>query len=86
MSMTNRPLKLGLEQARAQLPALVSQAEKGGRCVITRHGRPCAAIVPVTDLARPNGGGALLALRGTGAGIWRGDAGAAVRALRDEWA
>ena len=76
---------LGLEQARAQLPKLVSLAEAGGRSVITRHGKPCAAIVPVQDLALRAPGGMLLALRGSGAGLWGAEAAAAVQALRDEW-
>lgn len=76
---------LGLEQARAQLPTLVSRAEAGGRSVITRHGKPCAAIVPVQDLALRAPGSALLALRGSGAGLWGAEAAAAVQTLRDEW-
>ena len=37
-----------LAKAKAQLSALVSQAQHGGhRTVILRHGKPSAAIVPV---------------------------------------
>lgn len=80
------PLKLGLEAARAQLPTLVGQAEAGQSCVITRHGRPCAALVPVQDLPTRTPRGGLLALRGSGAGLWTSDAATEVQRLRDEWA
>lgn len=42
-----------LSDARANFPALVNQAaEEGLRVVITRHGKPAAAIVPIRDLER----------------------------------
>lgn len=84
------PLRYGLEQARAQLPLIVSEAQAGGYSVITKHGKPCAAVVPLQDLEKlraaqqaPHG---LLSLRGTGRGLWgTGGAGHAVAALRDNW-
>ncbi len=79
----------GLEQARAQLPHIAAEAHAGHTSVITRHGRPVAAVVPVAVLqaqasarARKSG---ILALRGTGRMLWPGGAGKAVAALRDEW-
>ncbi len=80
------PLKFGLEVARAQLPSLVGQAEAGLSSVITRHGRPCAAIVPLQDLQSSHRRGGLLTLRGTGSGLWPLSAAAHVQHLRDEWA
>lgn len=42
-----------LSDARAKFPALVNQAaEEGLRVIITRHGKPAAAIVPIRDLER----------------------------------
>jgi prevent-host-death family protein len=38
----------GAEEARNQLPDLLAAAEKGRSTVITRHGRPVAAIVPMS--------------------------------------
>ena len=80
------PLKFGLEMARAQLPSLVGQAEAGQSCVITRHGRPCAAIVPWQSLQPSHRRGSLLMLRGTGGGLWPSPAAVEVKRLRDEWA
>ena len=80
------PLKFGLEVARAQLPRLVGQAEAGQSCVITRHGRPCAAIVPLQSLQSSHRRGGLLMLRGTGGGLWPASAAVEVKQLRDEWA
>jgi antitoxin (DNA-binding transcriptional repressor) of toxin-antitoxin stability system len=73
-----------LEQARIQLPAIAAHANAGVASVITRHGRPYAAIVPIHDLkgARPVTG--ILSLRGTGRGLWPSPA-KAIAKLRDEW-
>ncbi|WP_439605827.1 type II toxin-antitoxin system Phd/YefM family antitoxin [Hydrogenophaga sp.] len=83
------PTRYGLEQARIQLPHIVSEAQAGVSSVITRHGKPYAAVVPVQDLqklrvaARRSQG--VLALRGSGRGLWGADVGKAVASLRDEW-
>ncbi len=80
------PAQVGLEQARNELPRLVTQAEAGATAVITRHGRPCAALVPLANLQRtPDKPGGLLRLRGTGAGLWGAEPARAVDALRHEW-
>ena len=79
----------GLEQARAQLPRIVTDAGSGVSSVITRHGKPCAAVVPMKVLdelhatRKPPSG--LLALRGSGQGLWGAKASQAVADLRDEW-
>jgi prevent-host-death family protein len=82
-------VRYGLEQARARLPLLVSEAVAGTSSIITRHGKPCAAVVPLDALEqlallkrRAQG---ITALRGTGHGLWGRDSAAAVRALRGEW-
>jgi len=79
----------GLEQARIQLPAIAANAHAGVTSIITRHGKPYAAIVPVQDLEKlrsaahaPSG---LLALRGTGQGLWGTDVAKTISRLRDEW-
>lgn len=42
--------EVGVEEARKNLGELVNRvAYAGERYVITRHGRPMAALVPVTD-------------------------------------
>ena len=74
---------VGIEQARAQLPAIVAQAHQGQISVVTRHGKPVAAIVPM-DMARAHHRQpGLLALRGSAKGLWRGVQG--LKALRGEW-
>ena len=79
-------LQVGLEQARATLPALVTRAHSGRATVITRHGRPVAAVVPLAAMASSRvSGGRLLALRGSGTGLWGADVGAAVAQMRAEW-
>jgi prevent-host-death family protein len=82
-------VRYGLEQARARLPLLVSEAVAGTSSIITRHGKPCAAVVPLDALEqlallkrRAQG---IMALRGTGQGLWGRDSATAVRALRGEW-
>jgi len=79
----------GLEQARIQLPHIVAEAHAGMRSVITKHGKPYAAVVPLNDLAHAPAQGpageSLLALRGTGRGLWGTDLGQTVADLRSEW-
>jgi prevent-host-death family protein len=82
------PTHYGLEQARAQLPALMAQAHAGQASIITKHGKPYAAIVPLADVAqahkRPGKG--VLSLQGSGKGLWGKNSGATIAQLRDEWA
>ena len=77
---------LGVELTRRRLPELVAAAHRGETTLITRHGRPVAALVPISQAEamrlRPT---ALLALRGSAAGVWGDRPSDAVAALRDEW-
>ena len=81
--------RYGLEQARIQLPSIIANAHAGIASIVTRHGKPVAAIVPLQDLqnSRTASGAAsgLLALRGTGRGLWGADIGQTISRLRDEW-
>ena len=82
------PESYGLEQARIQLPHIVAEAHAGFSSVITKHGKPYAAIVPLHGLAAftpADAGADLLSLRGTGRGLWGADAGQTVADLRNEW-
>jgi prevent-host-death family protein len=80
---------LGIEQARAALPSLVSEAQGGRSRVITKHGKPVAMLVPVALAARAmkpaRRAASLTQLRGSGRGLWGRNVGRAVAALRDEW-
>jgi len=42
---------LGVEETRIQLPRLLEQAAAGKATVITRHGKPIAAIMPLDTYA-----------------------------------
>jgi antitoxin (DNA-binding transcriptional repressor) of toxin-antitoxin stability system len=53
--------------------------------IITKHGRPIAALVPVQDSADQNAQQPLLPLKGSGRGLWRKNGVRTLRALRDEW-
>ena len=83
----------GLEQARIQLPAIIANAHSGVASVITRHGKPYAAVVPLKDLEKLRGAArgalsassSLLALRGTGQGLWGANVGQTIAKLRGEW-
>ena len=79
----------GLEQARIQLPTIIANAHAGVRSIITKHGKPYAAVVPLQDVQKPSVAADLasgiLALRGTGRGLWGAHVGQAVSELRDEW-
>ena len=79
----------GLEQARAQLPLIAAEAQAGYSSEITRHGKPVAMVVPVQDWQAAQGrqvaSGGILALRGTGRGLWRQGVAKAVAQLRQEW-
>ena len=82
-------LSHGLEQARIQLPAIVANAHSGVARVIARHGRPYAAVVFLKDLEKSRGAlrasSSLLALRGTGQGLWGNNVGQTIAKLRGKW-
>lgn len=73
----------GAEDARNQLPDLLDAAQHGRSTIITRHGRPVAALVPMDRFVETSAQRSLLPLKGTGRGLW--DGGNSLRALRDEW-
>jgi len=77
----------GLEQARAQLSHIASEAVAGHSSLITRHGKPVAVVVPVGQWQAVYAPRRLnvLGLRGSGRGLWPQGAGHAVADLRDEW-
>lgn len=77
----------GLEQARKQLPSIVADAHAGNSCIITKHGKPYAAIVPIQAFEKTcaAAGAGLLALRGTGRGLWGTDVSQTISELREEW-
>lgn len=74
---------LGTEEARKQFPSLVERASQGKTTLITRHGKPYAALVPPPQ-AQARRGESFLALRGSGKGLY-GKVACYVEALRQEW-
>ena len=81
----NKSSQKGAEEARNQLPDLLEAAERGRATVITRHGRPVAALVPVSEYRRNSAQQSLAALKGSGRGMWGRDSTRTLRDARDEW-
>jgi prevent-host-death family protein len=75
----------GAEEARNQLPELLDAAEKGRSTIITRHGRPIAALVPIEGLSAAVRQQPLTPLKGSGRGLWGKNSARTIRRLRDEW-
>jgi prevent-host-death family protein len=76
----------GAEEARNQLPELLTAAENGQVTIITRRGRPVAALMPFDayEASAPRQQ-PIIPLRGTGRGLWGKDSRRFIRKLRDEW-
>jgi prevent-host-death family protein len=74
----------GSEEARNELPSLLEEAEDGRATIITRRGRPVAALVPLGQY-RSNRQQSLLTLEGSGRGLWGKTSATAIKKLRDEW-
>ena len=75
----------GAEEARKRLPELLAEAEKGRSTIITKHGQPVAALVPIAVYNSAVRQQPLMPLAGSGIGLWRPDIAATIAELRDEW-
>jgi prevent-host-death family protein len=75
----------GAEDARNQLPDLLEAAENGQSTIITKHGRPVAAIVPLDAYDAANRQEPLVPMEGSGRGLWGEDSRRTLRDMRDEW-
>ncbi len=62
--------QLGVLEVRQRLPELLRRAGNGVETLITRHGHPVAALVPLHQRLRPLRQ-SLTALKGTGSGCWK---------------
>jgi prevent-host-death family protein len=78
-------VRKGAEEARNQLPELLVAAEKGRSTIITRHGRPVAALVPIEAYRVAVRQQSLMPLKASGRGLWGKNSTATIRRLRDEW-
>ena len=83
--MGNFILRKGAEDARSQLPELLAAAEKGRSTIITRHGRPVAALVPIEAYGAAIRQQPLIPVAGSGRGLWGKNSTRTIRKLRDEW-
>jgi prevent-host-death family protein len=79
------PTRQGAEQARKHFPALVDQAARGEATIITKHGKPYAALVPASYLAENKARVDIRALRGSGKGLWGRSIQRTIRSMREEW-
>ncbi len=77
---------MGAEEARKMFPSLVESASRGKTTIITKHGKPYAAIVPVAQArARTWVGERFIDLCGTGKGMYGGDVAKYIDKLRAQW-
>jgi prevent-host-death family protein len=75
----------GAEEARNQLLDLLEAAEGGKSTIITRHGRPVAALVPIDEYRPVERQASLVPLAGSGRAMWGKDSTRTIRQLRKEW-
>jgi prevent-host-death family protein len=80
-----KPLRRGAEEARNQLPELLTAAQHGRQTIITRHGKPIAILAPISNTGQANPQRSLLPLSGSGRGLYGRDSRTLLRNLRDEW-
>jgi prevent-host-death family protein len=78
-------IQKGAEEARNQLPRLLEAAEEGQSTVITKRGRPVAALIPIDDFAATGRQEPLTPLAGSGRALWGRNSARTIRKLRDEW-
>ena len=83
--MVDLVLRKGAEEARNQLPDLLEAAEKGRSTIITGHGRPVAALVPIEAYGAAIRRQPLMPVAGSGRGLWGKNSTRTLRKLRDEW-
>lgn len=84
MGMAKIPQK-GVEEARNELPSLLESAERGRATIITKRGKPIAALVPIEDFKASGKQMSLIPLEGSGRGLWGPDSTKTIDELRDEW-
>jgi prevent-host-death family protein len=84
--MNNSKLRQkGAEDARNQLPDLLTAAENGEPTIITKRGKPVAALMPIDAYATGLRQQPLSPLAGSGRGLWGRSSSRTLRKLRDEW-
>jgi prevent-host-death family protein len=87
-TMSKNTMKIaykGSEEARNELPTLLEDAEGGRATIITRRGRPVAALVPLAQYHISHRQQSLLTMAGSGRGLWGKNSGGTLDKMRDEW-
>ena len=79
-----KPASKSAEEARNHLPDLLTAAENSRSTVITKHGRPVAAIVPMADFTAGYRQQSLIPVKGSGRGLWGQNNVQNLRELRDD--
>jgi len=74
------PTKLAIS-----FPISLTRLKKGQSTIITRHGKPVAALVPIEAYGSTIRQQSLLPLKGSGRDLWGKDSSRTLRKLRDEW-
>jgi prevent-host-death family protein len=75
----------GAEEARNQLPHLLEAAADGRSTIITKHGRPIAALVPIDDYMAMALQEPLTPMAGSGRALWGRNSARTIGKLRAEW-
>jgi prevent-host-death family protein len=75
----------GSEEARNELPTLLEEAQSGRATIITRRGRPIAALVPLSQYQTGAKQQSLLNLEGAARGLWGKQSVGTIKKLRSEW-
>jgi prevent-host-death family protein len=78
-------LRKGAEEARNQLPDLLEAAAEGRPTIITKRGRPIAALVPLSTYEVTARQRSLVSMSGSGRGLWGKNSTRTIDRLRDEW-
>jgi prevent-host-death family protein len=78
-------VRKGSEEARNELPTLLEEAQSGRATIITRRGRPVAALVPLSQYHLGPKQQSLLNLEGAARGMWGKNSSSTLKKLRDEW-
>lgn len=73
------------EAARKKFPSLIEQAHHGTPTIVTKRGKPYAAIVSIADLPQSQGELNIQSLRGSGKGLWGRNPAATIEKMRREW-
>lgn len=75
----------GAKEARNQFGELLDAAEQGRSTIITRHGRPVAALIPIAVYDTTVRQQPIMPVAGSGRGLWGKNSARTVRTLRNEW-